>query len=148
MTLKQNDCLQKLAEYSDTTVNNKDFAPVARYYPEMDFVLYLNEDCSYRADRVDTFLTVLWHPLDNRLVGVKIKGFKFIFTQLEKIIDDLNDKDFIPLVKAIEIALVGGYAEALMDQVERERNLRFYTDAIKLVGEVQVEIDDTLKLAA
>ena len=31
------------------------FQPVAKYYPEMDFMLYLNEDCSYRADRVDQF---------------------------------------------------------------------------------------------
>ena len=61
------------------TPKKGEFKPLARYFPEMDFLIYLNEDCSYRADRVDAFLTVLWHPERDALVGIKLKGFRFLF---------------------------------------------------------------------
>ena len=61
------------------TVEEGGFRPVARYYPPMDFLLYLKEDCSYRADRVDQFLTLLWHPYKDELVGIKLKGIRFIY---------------------------------------------------------------------
>ena len=48
-----------------------EFSPVSRYYPEMDYLLYLKEDCSYRADRVDGVLTLLWHPYREQLVGLR-----------------------------------------------------------------------------
>ena len=55
------------------------FEPRALYYETMDFLLYLQEDLPYRADRIDPFLTLLWHPYEDRAIGVKIKGFRFLF---------------------------------------------------------------------
>jgi hypothetical protein len=101
------------------------FSPVARYYPGMDFLLYLNQDCSYRADRVDPFLTVLWHPYEDRLVGVKLKGFRFLFDRIKSVLD-LKEDHFVLVVKAIEIALVGGVAEAMMLKQETSRILHLY----------------------
>lgn len=61
------------------------FKPVARYYEAMDCVIYLLEDLAYSADRVDGFLTLLWHPHEERLIGVKLKGFRFLFGRLQAI---------------------------------------------------------------
>ena len=146
MTMLQNNCLENLAKFSGVSIREELFVPVARYFPDMDYVLYLNTDCSYRADRVDTFLTVLWHPQEDKLVGVKLKGFRFIFSQLQKIIE-LKDNDFVLLVKAIEIALVGGYAESLLAKVEQERHMGFYHKAIELTKGVELKIDAPLRLA-
>lgn len=41
----------------------------------MDQLVYLNQDVSYTADRVDELLTLLWHPrAPEMLVGFKLKG--------------------------------------------------------------------------
>jgi hypothetical protein len=99
----------------------KAFEPVARYYGSMDFLLFLKEDVSYRADRVDPFLTVLWHPEEDRLVGVKLKGFRFIFERLKSLLD-LQETQWLPVVKAIELAMVGGWGQGFIDKHERERD--------------------------
>lgn len=104
----------------DPGAEKEPFAPVARYYPTMDFLLYLNEDCSYRADRVDPFLTLLWHPYENKLVGIKLKGFKFLFERL-KALCELEDNQFFPIIKAIELAVVGGMGDAFMEDPGKTR---------------------------
>jgi hypothetical protein len=91
----------------------------------------LNEDCSYRADRVDQFLTVLWHPHEDRLVGIKLKGFRFLFERIKNVLE-LDDDQFLPLVKAIEIALVGGVAESIMDEQRQARLKTCYDEARKI----------------
>ena len=123
------------------------FAPIARYYPSMDFVIYLKEDCSYRADRVDSFLTVLWHPYEQKLVGVKVKGFAFLFERLKKIITDLEDEHFLPIVKALELAMTDGSAESLMSGIEVKRKAELYEKAIELVDDVKISLEDLPKAA-
>lgn len=115
------------------------FVPVARYYPAMDFLLYLNADCAYRADRVDTFLTLLWHPLEDRLVGLKLKGFRFLFNQV-KAISGLEEADFLPVVKLLETALVGGVAEAAMTRIEQKRVEEQYAKAKEFAREEHLEV--------
>ncbi len=49
------------------------FAPGIAYYCGMDWLLLLTEDVSYRADPlVPGVVDVLWHPYENRIVGLKI----------------------------------------------------------------------------
>jgi len=115
--------------------NLERFAPVARFYPSMDFMLYLKEDCSYRADRIDPFLTILLHPHEDKPVGIKIKGFRFIFERLKALIE-IKEEQFLPLIKAIEVALVGGMAEAMMKDHEQNRVLVMYEKARKLAAGV------------
>lgn len=53
----------------------KDFIPGAGYYPEMDWLIYLTEDVQYRSDQlIPGVVDVLWHPYENRIVGLKIWG--------------------------------------------------------------------------
>ena len=123
-----------------------DFEPTAKYYHAMDFLLYLREDCSYVADRVDPFLTVLYHPDDqSRIVGIKLKGFRFLFDQFRKVVEQLNDDHFLPVVKFIEMALVAGMAEAYIAknkeriQKSRERIEKSYDEARRLVEGVEFD---------
>lgn len=146
MVKSMENFVTELVQASGATLNDKSFSPVARYYSAMDFVLYLNTDCSYRADRVDSFLTVLWHPQKEELVGIKLKGFNFLFERLRAILD-LGDKDFIPLVKALEIALVGGAAEALISKVDGKRKKELYDMAISLTKDVCLPLDEWKKAA-
>ena len=49
------------------------FKPGAFYYPAMDWLIYLAEDVAYRSDSlVQGVVEVLWHPHEDRIVGMKI----------------------------------------------------------------------------
>ena len=49
------------------------FKPRATYYPAMDWLLVLFEDVPYRADSLSVGdIDILWHPHENKIVGVKI----------------------------------------------------------------------------
>ena len=123
-------------------VGKTGFTPQARYLESMDFLIYLKEDVSYRADRVDSFLTVFWHPQEDRLVGIKLKGFRFLFQRVKDILE-LKETDFLPLVKALKIALVAGMAEWLMEDVEKRRKLEsLYRKAQKLAVGIEVSPDE------
>jgi hypothetical protein len=61
------------------------FEPVARYIAPMDCLIYLREDCSYRAVRLNAYTTVLLHPYEDRPVGVKLKGMRFLHERLKAI---------------------------------------------------------------
>ncbi len=62
------------------------FERVARYIAPMDCLIYLREDCSYRAVRLNAYTTVLLHPYEDRPVGVKLKGMRFLNERLKAII--------------------------------------------------------------
>jgi hypothetical protein len=125
-----------LREAKTSEIEQGLFCAVAKYYPEMDFMLYLNEDCSYRADRVDQFLTILFHPDSEKVVGIKLKGFKFLFERLKNVIGTLDDDHFLPLVKILEFALVGGVAEEIAAK-HRGRIKDSYEKAKKVAADVQ-----------
>ena len=57
--------------------------------------------------------------------ALKLKGFRFLFKQIKAILD-WKETEFLPLAKALEVALVGGVAETIMDAVETERRQRLY----------------------
>lgn len=117
------------------------FQPVARFYPNMDFLLYVSEDCSYRADRVDMFLTLLWHPYDERVVGIKLKGFRFIFDRVKATLG-LEDAQFLPLVQALEVALTGGMAEAIIRHEAQDRVVSRYNQARKIAQGVNFSVSE------
>jgi hypothetical protein len=123
------------------------FAPCARYYDTMDLLLYLEEDLSYRADRVDQFLTLLWHPQDDRAIGVKLKGFRFLFQRLKAALAaqniELGERFFMSLVVALEIAMTS-LGSTLVAEAERQRREQSYEQARRLLRTVQF---DTASLA-
>jgi hypothetical protein len=67
-----------------------EFAPGAKYIAPMDCLIYLREDCSYRAVRLDPLRTVLLHPTEDRPVGIKLKGMRNVFERYRAILHSLN----------------------------------------------------------
>lgn len=124
-----------------------EFKPVARYYPEMDYLLYLKEDCSYRADRVDGVLTLLWHPYKDELVGLRFKGFRALFKQLRPA---LAEADFLPLVTFVAEALlrVGDDLVEKMEEQRKEELRKKYRMAIDFAVNAQVSKEELERIAA
>ena len=77
------------------------FSPHAKYHVGMDALYYLEEDCAYRAERIDQFLSILWHPHEARAVGIKLKGIRYYFTLLKELFG-LSEEDWPPLIEALE----------------------------------------------
>jgi hypothetical protein len=138
------DFLKEVSPHSEIP----QFFPCARYYAPMDLLIYLQEDLSYRADRVDEFLTLLWHPSEDRAIGVKLKGFRFLFQRLTAALAaqnvQLGDGVFVSLVAALEIAMTS-LGSAVVAQAERERREQSYERARELLKTVQF---DTAPMAA
>jgi hypothetical protein len=93
-----------------------EFKPCAHYYSAMDHVLYLREDVSYRAERVDRFLSLLRHPHEERLVGLKVEGWRSLSARLQCILRsagaEVVDSGTVPLSAAVEMAMTAGAAAA------------------------------------
>ena len=128
------------------------FEPSSKYFAPMDYLLYLEEDVAYRADRVDSYLTLLWHPTDeNRAIGIKLKGFRFIFNRAKDILRaskiELSDAEFWPLVTMLEVALTAGDGANLLAQATQERLRERYGMARALVGGVQFDAREFLQAA-
>lgn len=120
------------------------FEPRALYYETMDFLLYLQEDLPYRADRVDQFLTLLWHPHEDRAIGVKIKGIRVVFDRIRAFLKtknmDISESRFMPFVSAIEMALTMGLGPVITLDAERKRLEESYDTARDLVGSVEFDV--------
>lgn len=119
--------------------NSSEFSPCARYYEDMDVLLYLEEDIPYRADRVDSFLTLCWHPEREEAIGVKLKGFRFLFSRMQAILAadggkvQLSESHFVSLVRALEVAMTAGLGAVITTEAERKRIEEKYAKARKLV---------------
>jgi hypothetical protein len=112
-----------------------DFVPKAQYMPESDYLCYLSEDCAYRADRVDKYLTLLWAPDSmTRLVGIKLKGFLSVFRSVSGIIDSKAKSKSIPvstLLKVLEALLEARIADGELERQAIERLRERYEKAIQ-----------------
>ena len=123
------------------------FRATTWYDRYMDHLIYLKEDVSYRADRVDPALTLLWHPHEERLVGVKLKGIAGVFEDISSILVDHDHKDEFPLSEILKVVSVGlSYADNL-DGVEHFRAAHWrekYAEAEMFVDDVTIPSDLSL----
>lgn len=124
--------------------------PTTTYVKGMDCLLFLREDCSYRADRVDVYLTVLWHPHEQRLVGIKLKGCSFLFRQIMKAMS-LTEDSVIRLVSVLELVLLAGFAEVIIHDHEtkgRDRLERLYSEARGVAADAEINLREVFERAA
>jgi hypothetical protein len=113
------------------------FVPVVFYHPEMDYLMYINEDCSYVADRISRFLTVLWHPSEpGKLIGLKLKGFRLMYERVRESAA-LTDAEFPLFISWLSLALYRS-AEELIDEHERRRLKEVSAIARKIVGNAEI----------
>ncbi len=97
-----------------------DFKPVAYYDRKMDALMYVNTDCSYKAERIGAYVTILWHPDDeNRPVGLKLKGFSLVFGRLVNFgaIEESEFESFISWFKLV-LAIT---AEEQLEEIKAAR---------------------------
>jgi hypothetical protein len=62
-----------------------EFKPTVKYIEAIDSMLFLREDCFYRAEYVDEYLSLLWHPSEERVVGVQLHAWAFLYQQVQQI---------------------------------------------------------------
>ena len=133
------------------TVEEGGFRPVARYYPSMDFLLYLKEDCSYRADRVDNFLTILWHPYKDEIVGIKLKGIRVIYDKNKERLAWGGVTSW-PIFALLADVLLDVLAKPLIVQLEPSQQERLrdkYRRAVQFAANENAEVSaEELKRAA
>jgi hypothetical protein len=124
------------------------FQPYARYHHGMDCLYYITMDCAYRAERVDRFVTLLWHPKTDSLVGVKLKGFRFLFDiirqKLKEEGKEMTESQWIPLVQAVETALNQDAGE-LINQIERKRKYDFAKKVTRQVALAPEDWEDVVQ---
>ncbi len=139
------------------TPGHERFKPVARYYAAMDFLLYLKEDCSCVEDRIDSRLTLLWHPYERRAVGVRLKGFRALYQHLKTILANVDGEfekkvPFVSLVALLEMALVSGAGDKIVHDAEKQRMHEGYQKARELLSTAPrmplTEIAPSEKIAA
>lgn len=110
------------------------FEPLARYFAPMDCLIYLREDCSYRAVRLNSHTTVLLHPYEDRPVGVKLKGMRDLYERLKAILRSLK-ADNVPMNSLIaywELAYTED-GDEVINVAERERQRQLADRARKEV---------------
>jgi hypothetical protein len=113
------------------------YRPVAVYFMDSDCVEYVKEDTFVVYERVDEFLTLIFDETKIGLVGFKLKGFKHLFETHLKPLFELNDKQFLVLVSAIE-AVCNQLGDELF---VNDHRARAYKAALKLAANDNVKLD-------
>lgn len=80
------------------------FVPYASYNEELDCVEYLEANTLFIANRIDDILTLLKDET-GKVIGFKLKGFKNYFNTNLKDRFELEETQFLPLIKLIEAIL-------------------------------------------
>jgi len=126
-----------------------DFRPVAKYIPAMDCLIYLREDVSYRAIRLDQYRTVLLHPQEDRAVGVKLKGMRFVTEKARVVLRSVGaDTTHFKLITLWEMALTED-GDTTVAVAEAERKRQYAMRAKDLVEKVDEPLDSSeLPIAA
>ena len=120
------------------TDDSNTFEPIAFYNPEMDYLMYINEDCSYRADRISRALTVLWHPYEEKkLIGFKLKGFRLMFNRV-KDTSAISEDQFPDIMQWLTLAIYRS-AEEIIAEHEKQRLREISALARQLAGNYRIK---------
>ena len=101
-----------LKDFGLSNMTFGEFRPHAKYHHGMDALYYLTEDCSYRVHRISRLFSVLLHPQEAKIVGVKLKGIRYHFLSTKEA-RGLSEDDWLPLVKRLEEAVESGLGPTL-----------------------------------
>jgi len=118
----------------------KPFEPTAYFDSEMDQLVYLTSNASYRAERVDSYLTILWDARELRIIGIKLKGFRSLFDEL-KAARLVEESHFFPLCKAISMLMQRMVASAnpAKDEPPYKQRASWYKKAEEFVGDYRFD---------
>ena len=113
------------------------FQPVAFVDHMMDQVVYLSTNESYRAQRVDEYLTLLWEAHSPQIVGVKVKGFRTFFERCKEV-GLLEESQYLPLC-----SMIGEILKTIVDDASDDR-ARMYKFAEEAVGDYKLDMKTAL----
>ncbi len=101
-------------EDTDIRPSTAEFKPFARYFPAIDAMLFVREDVSYRAEMIDEqYLTLLWHPWEPRLVGVKLCSMHEVYDLLKSVVPwDIGT--FEEYMRFYEAGLLAGRGDEML----------------------------------
>lgn len=105
---------------------NDEFIPCATYFSAMDELICLTEDCSYRSDVADLYLDILYHPHEERIVGVKLKEAKFLLTAARRIVANIQQNPytiFVSVAIVLEVARIAVISSTLKSTGETYNKL-------------------------
>jgi hypothetical protein len=116
----------------------REYKPSIFCIPGFDGIIYLGADVSYRADRIDDYLTLLWHPHKPELVGVKITEVGGLVYPL----GILNSRPSVPVPFKQLLQRARYHANSKNPDTVRESNLRdkFTGIAEELVGDSTIPL--------
>lgn len=120
------------------------YSKAAIYYNDSDCVEYVRNDQFCIYERVDGFLTLVQDGAGN-LIGFKLKGFRNVFTRLQKTTTKLSEGHFLPLISAIE-NVCAELGDAMFD--EDPKRAKAYRAAYELAANDNVRLQDGILQAA
>lgn len=127
------------------------FQKTSRYFPAFDCLIYLKQDCSYRAVRLSPLVTLLLHPKKDEGVGIKIKGARWVAEGVRAIVKgvggEFSESNVMQVVALMEAALFAA-GDQLITTAEDRRRERYVKLARKLAREAGDVPMSELKMAA
>lgn len=139
--------MDKLKEYlannfsvdlQDDLAARSSFKPYASYFDAMDQVEYLTVDAIVISERIDEYLTLIWDKSRVKVVGFKLKGFKYIFNTYLKELYKLQDEEFIRLISVVE-SIIKILGPSIMEDANRHLA---YKTVLQLVSANDARITD------
>jgi hypothetical protein len=123
--------LNRLLEECGATPTGGQYTARARYSSAMDSIDYLADDCAYRSDRVDGWLTLFWHPVEERLVGLRVKGMRHIFVRASLAVETgVSEESFASVIGILRL-IVEAWGEHLTQSRQLVERYRLASDFAK-----------------
>ena len=113
------------------------YLPTAIYYEDGDFLEYIREDIPSVDRRVDEYLTLVVDMFDRHPIGVKLKGFRYLYSRGVSQGYFRSNQDFISLTALVEKAMTT-IVDSIFGEIERQRA---YEQAIEIAKVDNVHVD-------
>jgi hypothetical protein len=133
---EQTDMLKDALKKDFGVELSSEFVKHAGYYHNIDCIEYLSKDVFAIADRIDSFLTVLWNEDFTALVGFKLKGFRAAYNQLSAL-EEITNTEFNVLVKSLE-----HYFTKFGNEMFPEKRQEAYRNVISFIESEHVGLAD------
>lgn len=115
-----------------------EFVRRACYYPKIDCIEYMSSDEIAISERVDGYLTLLWNEDFSKLLGFKLKGFRFTFNTIIKPIQGIIGDDF----NSMMVAALQNHFTELGDGLFSEKRQTAYKDVIAFIKSEKIAVND------
>lgn len=121
----------------------KEFVPCTMHLKDMDLLLYMTEDVSYRGLYVNLFLDILLHPQSNKIIGIQLHSFSFLLVHV-KSMGMITPSNRVLLSDLLDAAWRISSGNKLDNDIYEKWNEQ-YKIAKEFVADFYHNIEDTIK---